>query len=313
MDNNTPERATAASALDRVAAALANLGVETAAAIAKEAGVGYSTATKRLRVLEEAGQAEPFRSDDGRTLWRHVTSATHTTDGDDRPAADTGLPHPPAADSDADDAPERPEGSTAPTQDASTTAGQDDETAGGQPDDGHRPASDGDADRPTPQSPPDQAVGIPTETVEAGREGDETAGAGTGDDAVAVAAAGEADTDHAPHPKATNHPAPTSGPAEAAPVSSGPAEAAPVSSGGKPRRPKGSLRGAILDVLEAHPDRPFKTSQLCQAIDTANEDSGSAKASAGAVVNAVHKLVTAGVAVQVAEKPAAFQLAPKTD
>ncbi|MEU4165245.1 MarR family transcriptional regulator, partial [Actinoplanes sp. NPDC026670] len=92
-----------------------------------------------------------------------------------------------------------------------------------------------------------------------------------------------------------------------------PAEAPSASTGGKPRRSKGSLRGAILDVLEAHPDQPFKTSQLCKAIDQANEDTGSAKASAGAVVNAVHKLVTDGVAVQVVEKPATFQLAPETN
>ncbi|MEU6022604.1 MarR family transcriptional regulator [Micromonospora sp. NPDC047134] len=301
MDNNTPEQATTASALDKVAAALATLGEETAAAIATQAGVGYSTATKRLRVLEEAGQAEPFRADDGRTLWRHLTNTTSSTDSDDRPAADTNPPHPQAPDSGADDAPERPEEPPAPPQDAGATAavGQGDETAGAQPDDGHPPASDNDADQPTSQNPPDNTVeDVPTEPAEVGSEGDDTATPAAEDDAVAV----EADSDHVPQPTAAGHPAPAGGPAEVPPASSG-----------KPRRPKGSLRGAILDVLEAHPGQSFKTSQLCLAVDTANEGSGAAKASAGAVVNAVHKLVAAGVAVQVAEKPATFRLAARTD
>jgi hypothetical protein len=96
-------------------------------------------------------------------------------------------------------------------------------------------------------------------------------------------------------------------------MASGPECAAKAPTGGKPRRSKGTLRGAIRDVLEAHPGQPLRTSQLCKAIDAANEGSGTAKASAGAVVNAVHKLVADGVDVQVVERPAAFQLAAKTD
>ncbi|MBM0258506.1 helix-turn-helix domain-containing protein [Micromonospora sp. 4G55] len=75
------------------------------------------------------------------------------------------------------------------------------------------------------------------------------------------------------------------------------------------RRAGGSLR-AVLDVLEAHPQRQFKTGELCRLIDAANDGSRAAKASAGAVANAAIKLVAAGLAVQTVDRPATFQLAP---
>ncbi|MBM0258114.1 MarR family winged helix-turn-helix transcriptional regulator [Micromonospora sp. 4G55] len=83
------------------------------------------------------------------------------------------------------------------------------------------------------------------------------------------------------------------------------------SSGGS-RRIGGSLRGAILDILEAHPDRAYKTGELCRLIDAANVGTGAAKASAGAVANAATKLVADGQAVQIVERPATYQLAPAT-
>ncbi|MEV4813882.1 MarR family winged helix-turn-helix transcriptional regulator [Micromonospora avicenniae] len=76
------------------------------------------------------------------------------------------------------------------------------------------------------------------------------------------------------------------------------------------RRTKGSLRGAVLDILEAHPERAYKTSELCRLIDAANAGGDAKKASAGAVVNAADKLVNNGKAVRTVEKPATFQLAP---
>ncbi|MFG3302913.1 MarR family transcriptional regulator [Micromonospora chersina] len=76
------------------------------------------------------------------------------------------------------------------------------------------------------------------------------------------------------------------------------------------RRRGGSLRGAVLDILEAHPDRAYRTGELCKLIDAANAGTGAAKASAGAVANAAIKLVASGKAVQTVERPATFQLAP---
>ncbi|MBM0273978.1 MarR family transcriptional regulator [Micromonospora tarensis] len=79
---------------------------------------------------------------------------------------------------------------------------------------------------------------------------------------------------------------------------------------GRSHRAKGSLRAAVLDILEAHPDRAYKTGELCKLIDAAEAGTGVLKARPGAVVNAAVKLVAAGKVVQTVEKPATFQLAP---
>lgn len=291
MDNN-PEQNTTPSALDKVAAALAELGEETAAAIAKRAGVGYSTATKRLRALEETDQAEAFRSDDGRTLWRKATNAATSTASDNPPgttgAGDGPQPDTPARIDDDAHAPERSEDTSTPPEKRVTAVADEAGEATGIP--------------PGPADPPRQPDGSPSEpaATETGNHGGATLATTTAETPLVAELADDAQAPHRPDSAGTTPP-------------SQQAEDPNVSSGGRPRRSKGTLRGAVLDVLEAHPDQPFKTSQLCRAIDKANEGSGSAKASAGAVVNAVHKLVTDGLAVQVAERPAAFQLASRTD
>ncbi|MEU4555725.1 MarR family transcriptional regulator [Micromonospora violae] len=302
MDDTTDQTA-APSALGKVAAALAALGQDTAAAIAQRAGVGYSTATKRLRTLSEAGQAESSRAGDGRTLWRHLANEATGTDIGDPPAATSDArrdPPPAARDDNADEAhgPDDPAGPAAEVN-AASVAGPADESTGPQMDEVRHRVPDSDAGRPGPQDPPAEPDSVPdaptrteAEAGEAPPAADESPGA--------VDASGQAEPSLGP----------VGGDDVGAPGS--PSEVASASGGGKPRRSKGSLRGAILDVLEAHPGQPFRTSQLCKAIDRANEGTDSAKASAGAVVNAVHKLVTDGVAVQVAERPATFQLAPTT-
>ncbi|MFI7437853.1 winged helix-turn-helix domain-containing protein [Micromonospora haikouensis] len=278
MDNE-PEQNAAPTALEKVTAALAALGQDTAAAIAQRAGVGYSTATKRLRVLEEAGQAETFRADDGRTLWRQPASTTGSGSGSaDIPAATI------------DDPPHTPE---------PDAAYGNSEQPGGTP----APAPDAPADPPAPQDTPSQTGDDQSDAVapDLAGEGGDTVTTVSVEQSAAVEA-GEAEPGRAPGLASAHDHLPAGGQAED-----------PEAAGAQARRSKGSLRGAIRDVLEAHPDQPFKTSQLCKAIDAANEGSGSAKASAGAVVNAVHKLVAAGIAVQVADRPATFQLAPTSD
>lgn len=89
----------------------------------------------------------------------------------------------------------------------------------------------------------------------------------------------------------------------AAQSASGDEAAAPL------RRPSGSLRGAILDVLEADPGRQYKVGELCKLIDKASEGSGYVNVGQGAVFNAVVKLVGEHRAVQTVDKPATFQLA----
>ncbi|MEU7923236.1 MarR family transcriptional regulator [Micromonospora zamorensis] len=305
MDNTTDQTA-APSALDKVTAALAALGQDTAAAIAQRAGVGYSTATKRLRTLAEAGQAESWRADDGRTLWRHLPNTATSTDSDDPPATTSDARHdPPSAltDDDADEA-HGPDDAPEPAEEANTAsvARPGEESTSLQPDDARRPAPDSDAGRPALQDPPAKPDNVPDSPTSTQAEVGE-AFLADAENPGAADASGQAGSGHSLDPAGSDEPV----------ASSSPSEAPSASGGGKPRRSKGSLRGAILDVLEAHPGQPFKTSELCRAIDQANEGADSAKASAGAVVNAVHKLVTDGAAVQIAEKPATFQLAPTTN
>ncbi|WJK33141.1 hypothetical protein [Solwaraspora sp. WMMA2065] len=301
--NSTPEPTAAPSALDKITAALADLGQNTAAVIAHHAGVGYSTATKRLRQLEEAGHAEPFRADDGRTLWRQTTNTT--TNGDDTPATGT-TPHPPpphpeTPDDQRESLPEPP-----PTQTGTGAAAEPDETTGDAPGESPRPAPAHDTDRPTtqqtlrPTDPNSPDTPAAAEATDPGGDGTVE----TGDDAPGTdPAGGDTRPGHTPDPPDTR----TAPATDSRSTTPHPSPTAPA------RRPKGTLRAAVRDVLEAHPDTRFKTSDLCKALDTANEDGGGARVSAGAVVNAVHKLVTAGVAVQVADRPATFQLAPAAD
>jgi hypothetical protein len=79
----------------------------------------------------------------------------------------------------------------------------------------------------------------------------------------------------------------------------------------QPRRPKGHLRAAVLAVLTEAPQQAFKVSEVCKAIDAANTDGTSNKAGAGAVANALDKLVTSGDAIRREEaKYATYQATP---
>ncbi|MCL7456417.1 MarR family transcriptional regulator [Micromonospora sp. MSM11] len=258
-----------AHAMFKVLAALAELGEATAAAVADKAGLGYSTATAKLRALEHTGQAEPVRTEDKRSVWR-LTDAGRTTVGTDPsppPAHDTGTDRPfeaPAQTSADDDRAENRD--TNPDADTA-----DEEPTTPQPD---NPA----------EAPPWAASSA---TADALSQADGTA--------AEPAVASDADSEHPAGASEDPPPDPT-------------AEADTSTPGS--RRTKGSLRGAVLDVLEAHPDRAYKTSELCKLIDAANAGTDAKKASAGAVNNALFKLVAAGKAVQTVDKPATFQLAP---
>ena len=75
---------------------------------------------------------------------------------------------------------------------------------------------------------------------------------------------------------------------DAAGASTGGADAQPAA-GAASRRTAGSLRGAILDILQDHPGQQYKISELCKLIDAANDGTDAKKASAGAVHNAAMK------------------------
>jgi hypothetical protein len=75
--------------------------------------------------------------------------------------------------------------------------------------------------------------------------------------------------------------------------------AATVTTDTKPqRRAKGSIGADVLRVMRARPANRFKVSELAAALGGT---------SAGAIANALHKLVIDGTAVQTCEKPASFR------
>ncbi|AXO37046.1 MarR family transcriptional regulator [Micromonospora echinospora] len=321
---DTAAPAPLAPSVEKVLAALHRLGEATAAAIATEAGLGYSTTTPKLRSLHIAGLAEPTRSDTGPTLWRLTgTGRTHAEQGGHgQPALE---PATRATDTPATAAEHGPSGDD--RQGTGEADGKDDDErsavavpAGGQPEAPQESASPtpGDAD-----SASDAAAEAENTETEHGDDSDRSnaepevplAINGTGPATGAASAANDADAE----PTTSEHPSDgtaadsSTGGLAAEGLPAPPAtEAASKGAQAPTRRASGTLRGAILDVLEANPGRQYKVSELCRLVDRANEGTGAKKASAGAVHNAAVKLVGTGRAVLVAEKPATFALADPT-
>ncbi|MFI2651810.1 MarR family transcriptional regulator [Micromonospora fulviviridis] len=252
----------------KVLAALAELGHATATEVAEHAGLGYSTTTPKLRAWECSGQAERFRTGDGRTVWR-LTDAGRAATATTRPPA--------AADAPAPAAEPEPSGLEAAQLEAVQLEAAE---ARLQPGDADPPAV---ADTTDPHG--SDAASQPQPEPDASDARDSAAGE-----------APDKATETACQTRPGNH-ATDDGPRGEDRSAAG-------------RRTGGSLRGAVLDILEAHPDRAYKTGELCKLIDASNAGKGAARASAGAVANAAIKLVASGKAVQTVERPATFQLAP---
>ncbi|RLK23818.1 hypothetical protein DER29_1695 [Micromonospora sp. M71_S20] len=320
--NTTTDTPATAPNVAKVLAALHRLGEATAAAIATEAGLGYSTTTPKLRTLLTAGLAEPTRSATGPSLWRLTdTGRAHAEQGDHgQPAAepatrDAGTPGTAAEPGRSGDKPQESQEAAGQELDQRPTA---EVPADGQPKATREPASPAPGDV---EAAPDEVA----EAAETGADHDDhsgpstaepevpgaTGGTGQATGTTPAADAGPAVSDEPPAGTATDSttgdPATDESPATA-PATEAAAEAAQAST----RRASGSLRGAILDILEANPGQQYKVSELCRLVDRANEGTGAKKASAGAVHNAAVKLVGTGRAVLAAEKPAAFALADTT-
>ncbi|MDG4803654.1 MarR family transcriptional regulator [Micromonospora sp. WMMD980] len=266
---------TAPHAMFKVLAALAELGEDTAAAVADKAGLAYSTATAKLRAWETTGQAERVHTDSKRAVWR-LTDAGHATVG-----AASAAP-PPTRDSDTPSPADRPTDATG--ADASADSAPRETPLAGEVE--HADVDDTSLTPPAPPADPPPTVDRPPAPDE-----EEPA---PGASRIATDPAGDTDdqtpaTDPAAPPEADTQPS--------------------NASGGHPRRAKGSLRAAVLDVLEARPDQAFKTGELCRLIDAANAGTDARKASPGAVANAADKLVIAGKAIRTDDKYATFQLA----
>ena len=70
----------------KVLATLHRLGTATAAQVATESGLGYSTTTPKLRILEKAGLAERSQTTDGPGLWQLTTAGLEQMTGTLEPA-----------------------------------------------------------------------------------------------------------------------------------------------------------------------------------------------------------------------------------
>jgi hypothetical protein len=273
--------ATAPTAAQRVVAAMWSLGEPaTAKAIAEAAGIGYSTATPVLRNLLADNQA--VKTDDATGPARWQLTATLPTP--------TPAPAPTASPTSAgDDAPAPPPPATNP------------DPAPPHPTTSDATAHDG--EQPGSPHPTDTALAdTPGADISAGFTPDSRSGSDdtTTDTDTDAGGAGESDTPAADH---TTPQAPAdAGQQPTARTYSKPAQ---------PRRPKGHLRAAVLAVLTTTPERAFKVSEVCKAIDAANTDCSANKAGAGAVANALDKLVTSGDAIRDEEaKYATYQAAP---
>ncbi|MEV6493481.1 MarR family transcriptional regulator [Actinoplanes sp. NPDC051633] len=254
----------------RVLIALADLGEATAAHVAEHTGLAYSTVTPKLRAWETSGHAEKYRNDHQQTLWRLTDTGRATT----APPPGTSTPS-------ADDSRQQPSHNGLDT-------GLDTGTATATPAPADTGPHTGSTDDTGPSPDDERSVAgasqMPTDD-------DRAAAPPTVDSVAANSAAPHDDGDHT-NGDHTNGDRGADG------------AAAPGD-----RRPKGSLRGAIFDILEAHPGQGYKVSELCKLIDHANEGTDAKKASAGAVANAAHKLVENGQALLLADKPATFRLA----
>lgn len=321
---DTAAPAALAPSVAKVLAALHRLGEAPAAAIATEAGLGYSTTTPKLRTLQTAGLAEATRSDTGGSLWRLTDTGRANAEqgGHGQPASEPATRDTHTAGAAAEHGPRGDD-----TQDSGEAAGWDHDQrppaeafAHGQPDAAQESASPapGDAD-----AAPDEAVEAGNTETEHGDDSHRSTAepevpAATDDTDPApgtTPAANEADAEPAASdrcPAGTATDSITGEPAAEAPAAPPATEAAGEAARAPARRASGSLRGAILDILEANPGQQYKVSELCKLVDRANEGTGAKKASAGAVHNAAVKLVGTGRVVLAAEKPATFALADPT-
>lgn len=305
-----------APSVAKVLTAVHRLGEATAAAIATEAGLGYSTTTPKLRTLEAAGLAEPTRDERGRSLWRLTdTGRAHAEQGGEHGQPE---PEPALRDTAAESGPRGDD-----PQETGEATGQDHDQppafealADGQFEAVQEPTSPAPSDV---EAAPDEATETDDDETDDGGDSDRSTADSevpvTTDDtdpAIGTPSANEADSGQVTPdlPPASMAADSTTGDAatERSPAVPSGTEAAGEAAQAPTRRASGSLRGAILDILEANPGQRYKVSELCKLVDRANEGTGAKKASAGAVHNAAVKLVEAGRVVLAAEKPVTFAL-----
>jgi hypothetical protein len=278
-DSTAARTATPQTAAQRIVAAMWHLGEPaTTKTIAATAGVGYSTATPILRNLLATNQAVKTDGPDGNTLW-HLT-AIITGFPQQTPTIPNALPaqhEPPQRQT--PDAPAVERDPSAAEDASGRTANSEAEPQSGQP---------------TTASDTDKRPDAITEPDSVDPSGNGAADAETADVDAAATPTGEAAPNTKTEPADSHDPAITTRTYRMPTL---------------PRRPKGELRAAVLAVLQNEPERQFKVSDVCKAINAANADTTSNKAGGGAVANALDKLVGSGDAVRLEAKYATYQAA----
>ncbi|WBB93397.1 MarR family transcriptional regulator [Verrucosispora sp. WMMC514] len=308
------------STLERVLTALAERGPATAASIAASVGIAYPTTTPKLRELESAGYAERIRTEQRTTLWQvtdtGATAAAAVADGSRNP------PAPPPDDDPAADEP--PRGGGPPEQDLQPTTAA--PTEDHQPPDQH--TDDTTAPHHQTSTPPQQQAVVPAVTIEQTPEQQAEPGpeappardsrsASPPEGAAASSDAGEdqpgdepgpddrASVSEATSPTHVAHPQPAQAnqSADSTPQRDGRRTSA------RPRRRKGELRDQVQQLLRRHPDSAYKIAEICKLINQAHDGGDVNKASAGAVANALDKLVIAGTVTRLDTTVATYQAA----
>ncbi|SCL20448.1 hypothetical protein GA0074692_0870 [Micromonospora pallida] len=312
------------STLERVLTALAELGPATAASIGESVGIAYPTTTPKLRELESAGHAERVRAEQRTTLWQ--LTETGKAAAASVVAGSTSTQLPPAASTGADDpawgesqqrADLRPEaepepGAGAPaegqtpgkppadqqTGDSTADAGQ----ASPTPTEAAGPAGTVEqADTPQAEPEPGPMTGLESESAP---ETDPPASSSTTRDQPA----GEPRADDRVGGLATDS---TARGEHQAPAVAGPETGTQERDGrrkpAQPRRRKGELRDEVLALLQRNPDTAYKVGEICKLINQARDGAQVNKASAGAVANALDKLVIAGNVTRLDTKVATYQ------
>ncbi|GAB3861835.1 hypothetical protein ACFPIJ_56475 [Dactylosporangium cerinum] len=301
--------------------ALTGLGQATAAALAVEAGMPYSTATPKLRKLNSLGLAESIKADNGQTVWQLTDAGRQHPAVGDADQADAGDQHDVSGPSEADAVPQ-PAADIAAQPTGDSTSGTPADAAA---------VDDGDPDETvTAEEPADPADAetdggdTPDEPADTHDPADADTAAQTSDDAVARTES----SDDAGHHPADEPMEPQPGDASVEAVSAAADEPDPTAAsagtnttvgedspatGAKPkrtqanRRAPGSLDRTTLTILAAHPDEVFTVGRLSKLIDAAEAGTGVAKASPGAVVLAGQRLVGRSEAILASEKPVGFQ------
>ncbi|MFY1652804.1 hypothetical protein ACN27J_18175 [Solwaraspora sp. WMMB762] len=308
------------STLERVLTALAELGPATAANIGKSIGVAYPTTTPKLRELENAGHAERIRTEQRTTLWQ--LTDTGKAAAASVAAGSTSTQTPFAASTDDDD-----QAGGESQRRANLRPEAEPELGAGVPAEDQVPGKP-----PADQQPRDSAA----ETDQAGPTPAEAAGpVGTAEQVAAP----QAEPDPDPMPELETAPAPEtdsgasrSGATQDQPTGEPRADdrigesetettediehqgsgASTQERDGRrkpaqPRRRKGELRDEVLALLRRNPDTAYKVGEICKLINQAHDGAQVNQASAGAVANALDKLVIAGNVTRLDTKVATYQ------